>query len=434
MGALQIANALAPARRAVRLYPPEHPTHREALADLVAAVTESVDVRPLSLNIRNGRLYEGSDVVTDASPAAKALAEAMEVRRIESLTFHIGFGQVDAIGISEVLSLRPSPELQVQVEMEERGVQAVTVSELEDNSSAEAEERDRRREADRALYRHALAGLKDVVAATGEGTHMEPLVAMRTLAELIERVTEDLYAIIALAGMTGHGERSRFHAVGVMLHALVLGRVLELPDHALLSLGLAALLHDAGMTLPIEGDADALRAAHPIAGARALGSVSDADCFSMIVAYEHHMGADGSGFPERDSGYATHPYSRIVAVVDRYDGLTRPATGPALRPDEAVAQLLREASGGPLDPVMTRMFVQALGVIPVGSAVRLADHSVGIVREPGPDPLRPCIRLILCPDGTEMRPAIDVDLVEDERAIVDVIPTDLIGVHASDYL
>lgn len=433
MGALEIINALAAARRAVQLYPPEHPTHREAVDDLIAAVHETVEVRPLVINLRNGRLHEGSEVIAANSPTTRALAETFEARRVESMTIYVGFERGDATGLSEVLSLRPSPELQIQAELEARGVRAVIVSELEDLSSAVAEERDRRREADRALYRQTLAGLKEITSALVEDTPVDPIIAVRTIGAIIERIAEDPNAILALANMTGHGERLRFHAVSVMLHSMVLGSRLGLPDKELLSLGLAGLLHDSGKSLLPGGDTASYQS-HPLVGAQALGALPDEECTAMLVALEHHMGADGSGFPQRPGDYPVHPFSRIVAVADRYDNLLRPAQGAPMRPDEAVEHLLQEASFGPLDPILTSLFVQLVGVIPVSAIVRLNDFSVGIVREPGEDPLRPHVRIVIGPDGAEIKPAVDAHLVEDERAIVEIIPEAILDLRPSDYL
>lgn len=433
MGAVEIAAALAASRRAVRLYPPVHPTHRQALRDLVREVNTAIDVRPLTLNLRDGRLYEGSEVITESGPFVRALAEAMESRRVESLTFHMGFGEADGTAISEVLSIRPSPELQVGEELEARGVSAVTVSELEDNTAKQSEARDQRREADRSLYRQALSGLTSITDALAGETPVDPAPATRAIAQLIERTAEDTPAVVALALMSGHGERWRFHAVSVMLYSLVLGHAVGLPDEQLLAVGLAALLHDVGSVVN-GGDSDDVARDHPVKGAFALGALLDEDCSAMLVAYEHHMGVDGSGWPERDPEYAIHPCSRIVAIADRYDNLVKPAHGTALRPDEAAIQLMREADGGPLGPVLTRLFVKTIGVLPVGSFVRLSDFSIGVVQSPGTDQLRPLLRLLLAPDGSQIRPAREVDLGEDERQIIELVSARVLDMQVSDYL
>ncbi len=438
MGAADITHALAASRRAVRLYPPEHPTHREKIQDLAAAVVAEVDVRPLTLNLRQGRLYVDSDVITDSGPSTRALAEAMAARRLESLTFHMGFSTTDATGLSEVLILLPSPELDAVAELEARDVRAVTVSALEDDSLQKAEERDRRREADRALYRRALSGFRDTIVALGGTEPVDGGEARRAVASLVARVAESPGSLLALTTMISHGERLPAHSVRVMLLSLVLGHRLGLGDRELLSLGMAALMHDTGEALATEtgapADTEAVRLDHPALGAAALGSLPDEDCAAMIVALEHHMGVDGTGWPTRQEGGRPHPYSRIVAVTDRYDDLTRKEDGSALMPDAAVAQLLREASGGPLDPVFARLLTQALGVFPIGTTVRLSDHTIAVVRDPGDDPLRPTIVPVLDPDGVTLPASDGFDLRDDPRLIVEIVVPSLVGVHPADEL
>lgn len=434
MGAVEIASALAASRRAVRLYPPEHPTHREALADLCKTVTESVDIRPLVLNLREGRLYEASEVINDTSPATRALAQAMEDRRVESMTFHMGFTAVDGEGISEVLGLRPSPELQVQAELDARGVTAVSVSELEDNSARQAEARDRQREADRALFRRALASAESLRTSLVEGAEIDTSTVLRTVVPFLERIAEDPQAVLALSQLTGHGERWRFHAVGVMLGSVVLGHLLGLPERQLLVLGAAALTHDYGAVLMQEADADTVRLTHPEVGARALSSIADEDCTIVLVAYEHHMHSGGAGWPPAREGYVLHPFTDIIAVADRFDELTRPAAGAGMRPDEAVSHMLREAREGALDPLVTRVFTRAVGVIPSGCVVRLSDHSVGVVCGAGDDALRPSVRLVLGIDGTELHPVRDLALGESTLDIIEILPAELVSLKPSDYL
>lgn len=428
MGALEIAAALATSRRAVRLYPREHPTHREAITELVTAVHGSVDIKPLSMNQRKGRLYEGSTIVAETTPATRALVEAMEVRRVESLTFHLGFAEVDAEGVSEVLSLRPSPDLEIHTELEARGVNAVSVSELEDESLLEAGERDRRRESDRAIYRRSLAALREISTALAGPDAVEPSLGPRAVGEVVARASEDARAVLALMTLSGHGDRLPYHEAAVMLGAVAIGRAAGLDDHALLALGQAALLHDTGLALGADD------ASHPVTGAQALGALPDESLTAMLAAYEHHMGTDGSGFPPSEEGHRLHPYTRAMRVADRYDELTRPADGRAMRPDEAVVQILREASGGPLDPVLARLFAQQIGVFPIGGVLRLADHSVGVVTAPGEDPLRPRVLLVLAADGSELRPPVEIDLREDERAIVEVLDAALVGLEPAEYV
>jgi hypothetical protein len=145
------------------------------------------------------------------------------------------------------------------------------------------------------------------------------------------------------------------------------------------------------------------------------------------------MGADGSGYPDRPADHRVHPYSRIVAVADRYDRLLRDPDA-SLRPDQVLQQVLREAADGPLDAVAACALAQAVGSIPIGTTVRLTDHSVGIVRDVGDDPLDPPVRLVIAGDGAELKPAPDIELVEDEREVVEVLDGRLLDIEPSEYL
>ncbi len=75
----------------------------------------------------------------------------------------------------------------------------------------------------------------------------------------------------------------------------------------------AALLHDIGKVAFDESDptqADRIHFLHPKVGADILSRLPEQDRTPMLVAYEHHMAANGGGFPEREEGYVTHPYKQ----------------------------------------------------------------------------------------------------------------------------
>jgi HD-GYP domain-containing protein (c-di-GMP phosphodiesterase class II) len=174
---------------------------------------------------------------------------------------------------------------------------------------------------------------------------------------------------------------------------------------------------------------------HPKVGAEVLARLPEEDPASMLVAFEHHMGSDGSGWPERPATYFTHPFSRMVAIADRYENLTKRGGGGGdpLTPDRAVMQLLREA-GRTLDPLFTRLFVRSLGVFPIGCVVRLSDTAVGVVAAKTADVLSPRVRVLFDPNGLEPEEAYEVDLTTDARTIVEVVDPEALELIVSDHL
>lgn len=436
-GVADVVIALAAARRAVQLYPSSHPAFQEALLELEHSVVETSGGMQFMLNLHQGHLYHGSTVIPEDVNGAGSVAEMLESRSIESLTFQPTFSAGDALALTEVLSFRPGPSLDIEAELLARNAHAVSMSFLAGPESVEREERDRVREADRALYQRILGALRALSERIASNAGVDVTRANDLVGEILGRMMEDPAAIIGLATMRGMGERTLFHSLNVMIHTLALGNHLGLPEEGLSALGTAALLHDVGKSAFDAGDvvqAESMRMLHPKIGADILQRVALEDPAPMLVAYGHHMHVDGSGFPERSADYIAHPYSRMVAIADRYENLTHAAPGrDALTPDRAIVQVLREA-GSVLDPFFARLFANAMGVFPVGCLVRLSDQSVGVVVRPGEDPLAPVVRLAYNPRGAEVAEPSDVDLAASTLRIVEVIAPESLNLEVADKL
>lgn len=430
--------SLSGLRRAVQLYPPQHPSYIEAVERTVAGMNGAAAGGPFVLNLHQGRLYSGSEPLPGDIPAAGALAESMERHTLESLTFEPGCDATDAVALAEVLNLRPSPSLDVQAELANRGSSSIVVAALapDEDEQAEREERDRARQKDRATYRQLVSSLKAIDQQASKGGSPDFSHAASMVGDIMGRLVQDESAVLGMALMNSADESALFHSVNVMIYSLTLGLALGLPDEGLLALGMSAMLHDIGKAAFNQNDPDEARACtllHPKIGADMLGRVADSDRTPMLVAYEHHMGADGSGYPDRPADYIGHPYSRMVAISDRYEHLVRGGDAAPCSPDRAVMQVLREA-GKSLDPFFSRLFVRALGVFPIGCVVRLSDQSVAVVRAKTDDLLLPIVRVVYDAEGVEPETPPDVDLRESELRVVEVMEADALKLAVADKL
>lgn len=403
--ALALVAALAAARRAAHLYPRSHPAYTQAISTLAEAIAACTASGQCSLNLYAGRLYHGDAPLPWDAPAVRSIADTLESHGIESITFHPGVAAHELAAVLDVLAERPAPGSDIASELAQRGVVGVTVGVVIDESAEEAEKRDRLKEQDRALYQRLLAlvrSLSEQVARHGEPDLTQAGIIVEGV---LARLMEDSAAVLGLTTLASASEPSLFHAVNTMAYSLVLGAELGIPEEGLASLGVSALLHDIGKVAFDLSDPEQARRAellHPAVGAEVLSRLPDADRTPMLVAYEHHMAPDGSGFPDREPGYVSHPYSRIVAVANRYDHLVTPKPeGHGLSRDQAVLQVLHEG-GSALDGMFSRLLAKAFGVFPVGCVVRLSDQSVGVVVAPGPHPLAPRIRVVFEPDGTQV--------------------------------
>lgn len=435
--AADVVTSLASCRKAVQLYPPSHPAYGEALSSLVAAVNDVTVGGSFVLNLYEGHLYHESVALPPEAHGADSIAEAFEDRRIESLTIGQGFSPEHALGLTEVLCLRPDAQMDVSQELMDRGVHSVMISELADDDAEERAERDRQREADRAMYNRVISALRTLRAQFSAGGAGDLSQTTGLVAGVIERLAADPSAVLGLAMLRSAGDHALFHSLNVTIYALSMGQEMELSEEDLSTLGLSALLHDSGKAAFDEADPnqiEPMRTMHPRVGAEILQRLALENPAPMLVAYEHHMSADGGGWPEREADREIHPFSRIVAVADRYANLTDPDAGTdLLTPDKAIAQILREA-GTTLDPFFARLLANALGAFPVGCLVRLSDHSVAVVSKQGDDLLVPIVRVIFDDMGAEIEESKDLNLAESGLTILEVIDPEVLRLEVADKL
>ena len=94
-------------------------------------------------------------------------------------------------------------------------------------------------------------------------------------------------------------------------------------------------------------------------------------------------------------------YTRIVTIADVYDSMTsgRVYAKIPLTPDVTLKRMIKQA-GKSFDPVLLKVFINMLGINPVGSVVLLNSGEVGVVMKSNSDELsRPEVAIIADREG-----------------------------------
>jgi HD-GYP domain-containing protein (c-di-GMP phosphodiesterase class II) len=188
------------------------------------------------------------------------------------------------------------------------------------------------------------------------------------------------------------------HALNVCVLSSALARALRLSEEMVNAIAMAALCHDLGKKEvpkeilnrngPLEPKEWLLMERHPSFGARLLleiPGVESAHPLLPVVAYQHHMGANQSGYPkvqEHLPQHTLHYASLLVAVADVYDALrtVRPYRR-ALTVAKAATILIRDALSGKLHKEYVSSFLLLLNVLAAGRKVILSDGSCGMIVE-----------------------------------------------------
>jgi HD-GYP domain-containing protein (c-di-GMP phosphodiesterase class II) len=201
------------------------------------------------------------------------------------------------------------------------------------------------------------------------------------------------------------------HALKSAIISITIGHFIKLPTHRLIELGVAALLHEIGMSkLPpqlylakrelIPAEKKALLS-HPLKGFQILKEYNFPLAVSL-AALEHHERENGEGYPRKLTGDKISLYSKIIAVACSYEALT------SMRPyrqaedyHKGIVDLMKNA-GKQYDDTIVRALVFSLSIYPIGLYVLLSNGKKAQVVDVNPEnPRFPTVQLIgeLTPAG-----------------------------------
>jgi hypothetical protein len=160
----------------------------------------------------------------------------------------------------------------------------------------------------------------------------------------------------------------------------------------------------------------------------------------LLTGFHWQRHADGrGGVPPVREACIPDLFTRIVALVAQYVQLITPPNprtgGMGLTPHNALKFLVTEKHLG-LDEALLKMFVNRLGIHPVGSLVRLNTGELALVLSPPEKPQQvhcPRVKIIREADGREIVGEW-IDLANDSRTIARTVPAAGVGVNVGHYL
>ncbi len=241
------------------------------------------------------------------------------------------------------------------------------------------------------------------------------------------------------------------------IFSVALGKKLGFSRIQLYDLGMAALLHDVGKarvpveilnkTTGLDEREWKIMQGHPWLGTLTLFEMRGYDEIpyrSILVAHEHHMKNDLTGYPKAIRPRSLGIFSRIVSVADGFDAATtrRSYQTVPIEPDQVLKEMWENPKRG-YDSVLVKALINLIGIYPVGTCVILDTLEVAIVAGPNPDGQqlnRPLVRIVVDVNGGTVPPPGDlVALTEvDEsgayrRSIVKVTNPTRYGLVVGDY-
>jgi putative nucleotidyltransferase with HDIG domain len=420
---------LAAALRAAQLYSPTHPLVGRALGALVDSLTELLAGQP---SVVVGII--GQDVIVGDTALPRAAESMGEIMRrlkhlgIERLSFDRGITPDELTTLALTIAnpeRAPGQSAPGATASDPLAVLAslahVRVGRLQVTVRGEEVAADMT--AIRRLYSDAVdlaESMWDLAKAEG----MPDPQASRAMVDLLaQAVSQNRTALIALTALKDYDNYTFTHMVNVSILTMAQARALVVDGAMLRELGLAALMHDIGKVRTpadilqkpetLTDDEFAIMRMHVVDGAEILRRTPELPAIAPVIAFEHHLRLDGSGYPIGVARSGLNLGTMLCGIADVYDAMRSERAYHQSFPTERILAVLRRNDGRQFDQHLVRRFIQLLGIYPPGSLVRLDSGALAVVLQiHAPDPYRPRVRVITSPTGERLPTPHDLSLWE----------------------
>jgi len=366
---------LARAMKNVSFYEVGHPVVQEGLAEVVSDLSLLLgDRTELVMKLTNGYLVVQDEPLLSHHASVGNLIGACHRRKVEVIVFHRGVTRDEVEQLVAVLAADAAALEEVggvARALATRGVRRITVEHLSSRPKKDWQ----------LTHASALDVLRGAARAARTGEALDIGSVNVTVNDLVEDIMTDRAIVHHLSSMKGMDEYTFIHALHLCILAVELGRQIGLPRAQLKEIGAATLLHDVGKVFvplailrkpaALDQEEFAVMSRHPADGAAALAREQELPEVATVVAFEHHVHLDYSGYPRARGHRPLHMYSLMTSIVDVYDALTSARPYRAALPPQQALALIREEYAQRLEPVLLQEFLRMLGPYPCGTMLRI---------------------------------------------------------------
>lgn len=262
------------------------------------------------------------------------------------------------------------------------------------------EERDREQDKKRKAlqaYGYALNSLQEVSQKVSTDKRASIKKALRMVHIMIDTVMDDSNVLLSLSTIRDYDDYTFTHSLNVAILSMCLGQRIGLSKNLLETLSLSAMFHDLGkIDVPkailnkpgklSDNEFKEMRN-HSIYSVRQiilLKASQKRRTEMMIPPFEHHLKYDLSGYPQTPRKKPLSLFGRIICIADVFDAITakRIYRSFPISPDRALGIML-EGSGKDFDPVLLKVFINMIGVYPIGTLLKLDNDEMGLVAKYG---------------------------------------------------
>jgi putative nucleotidyltransferase with HDIG domain len=414
----ELARRFAAALRAVQLYAPTHPLVARSVGAFAETLTLVHATAPsIAIGIVGDDLVVGDIPIPRAAESMSKLMQQLHDAGIERIVIDRG---VESAELSQLVQTLGGSDAKEKVGLLGH-LAHIRVGRLQVDKGADAPVGDIA--TCRRLYDEAV-NVAETLWDSARSEGKPDADAGRTIVDtLAQEVSQNRPALLALTALKKYDSYTFTHMVNVSILTMGQARGLGIDGALLRELGLAALMHDIGkVKTPAEilnkkdkltdGEFDILRR-HTIDGAEILRRTPEIPALAPVVAFEHHLRLDGTGYPSGVSRGALNLATMLSGISDVYDAMRSQRVYQDASPTDRILAVLQRNDGKQFDQNLVRRFVQLVGIYPVGNLVRLSTGDVAVVLKTyAPDPYRPRVRVLIDRTGKKVEHPVELNLWE----------------------
>ena len=325
--------------RALSLYPQDHPETKKKVGGLFQRLTRYLDQRPsLTLLFVRGEVVVENNPLPDLSESLAQFIGRLEAMKFQRLIFRRGIASEEVVLFLQLLlPLLKNPDgADLVLAKNQDRLPHILAGGLPLDASPQVsyEELSGALQTARQSVLSFSEQLKELFADL-EGPLSSAKVSMtKEIVETIHRMVAigEIPLKILLYRRSSDPD-PYIHSINVSALSMPLARQIDLQEQTVHEVGMGGLLHDIGLylypsasfskTANITLDERKRQWDHPVRGAEILLATPGMPDLVPMVAYEHHIHYDGTGYPEQERPRDLNTGSMITCITNCYDNYRR---------------------------------------------------------------------------------------------------------------
>ena len=418
-----LVRKLASAIRSAQLYAAGHPIVVRSVSTLIESLNIIHASSPtLTIGIVGEDLVVGDIPVPRAAENMGELMKRLQQAGVERIAIDRGVESPEIMQLIQALATADSNRVAGLAALKH-----IRVGRLEVEKQVDAPGGDMA--TFKRLYDDAVSVAGRLWDTTQHEGKPDPNAGRGIVDSLAQAVAQNRTALLALTALKNYDNYTFTHMVNVSILTMGQARGLKIEGALLREFGLSALMHDIGkVKTPTEilNKPDKLderefeiMKRHTVEGAEILRRTPEMPTLAPIVAFEHHLRLDGTGYPNGVKRGQLNLATMLCGIADVYDAMRSQRTYQQAFPTDRILAVLQRNDGKQFDQNLVRRFAQLVGIYPAGNLVRLKTGEIAVVMKAhAPDPFRPRVKVVRGADKTDLERPYEINLWEatDEQA------------------